>query len=132
MNILGNRLKSLRSEKEVGQKDIADFLNISTSAYGFYEQGKRKPPSEILNKLAEYFNVSVDYLLGRTDIKNIKNKSVEDEDPEEKDIEEMIDELMEQQGLMLCGEPMSDTDKILLRNSIRSTIELAKTMRNKK
>lgn len=50
----------------------------------------------------------------------------------EKDIETMIDELMEQQGLMLCGEPMSEEDLFLLRNSIRSTIELAKSMRNKK
>ena len=45
----------------------------------------------------------------------------------------MIDELMEQKGLMLCGEPMSEEDMFLLRNSIRSTIELAKTMKaNKK
>ena len=47
--------------------------------------------------------------------------------------EKMIDELMEQKGLMLCGEPMSEEDMFLLRNSIRSTIELAKTMKaNKK
>ena len=67
------RLKELRHEKNVLQKDVANYLNITTSAYGFYEQGKRIPDSETLTKLANYFNVSLDYLVGKTNMKNHSN-----------------------------------------------------------
>lgn len=67
--MISERLKALRQEKDVLQKDIANYLNISTSAYGFYEQGKRTPDANIINKLADYFDVSVDYLIGKTDIR---------------------------------------------------------------
>lgn len=69
-NILGERLKKLRMQKEKLQKDIANYLSITTSAYGYYERGERQPNPEMLLKLAEYFNVTTDYLLGRTDIPN--------------------------------------------------------------
>ena len=71
MSILSERLKSLRYEKEIMQKEIATYLNITTSAYGFYEQDKRKPTPEVLSKLAKFYNVSVDYLLGITNVRNI-------------------------------------------------------------
>lgn len=68
--MFAKRLKELRSEKGVVQKDVANFLNITTSAYGFYEQGKRVPDTDIMIKLSDYFNVSLDYLLGKEDVKN--------------------------------------------------------------
>lgn len=64
------RLKQLRIEKELLQKDVAAKINITTSAYGFYEQGKRMPDAEILIELADFFDVSIDYLLGKSDILN--------------------------------------------------------------
>lgn len=67
MQVMPMRLKKLRQDAGLLQKDIAKKLNISTSAYGYYEQGKRIPDSTTLDKLAEIFNVSADYLLGRTD-----------------------------------------------------------------
>jgi len=67
--MLSKRLKALRQENNLLQKDIAKKLNISTSAYGFYEQGKRTPDLETVLKLAEIFDVTIDYLLGRNDIK---------------------------------------------------------------
>lgn len=75
--MLGNRLKNLRLEKNVLQKDVAQHLNITTSAYGFYEQGKRTPDIEIITKLSNYFNVSIDYLLGKTNIKEPADKILE-------------------------------------------------------
>lgn len=62
-----NRLKQLRESKELLQSDVANFLGISTSGYGFYETGKRTMPSNKAKKLAEFFNVSMDYLLGNDD-----------------------------------------------------------------
>ncbi len=66
------RLKQLREEKELRQGDIAKVLNITASAYGFYEQKRIEPNIEVLNKLASFYDVSVDYILGRTDIRNMR------------------------------------------------------------
>lgn len=73
-NILGTRLKELRIKNEKFQKDIAEYLNISDVAYGYYEKGERQPNPDMLLKLANYFNVTTDYLLGRTDIPNSEEK----------------------------------------------------------
>lgn len=73
--MLGERLKKLRKERGLLQKDIAKMLNISTSAYGYYEQNKRDPDTKTLQLLADFYNVSVDYLLGRTDIRNPYEKT---------------------------------------------------------
>lgn len=62
--------KTLRKEKNVTQKEIATYLNVSDRLVGYYENGQRMPPPDILEKIADYFNVTVDYLLGRTNIKN--------------------------------------------------------------
>lgn len=136
MSNLSDRLKLLRNEKKVMQKDIANYLNISTSAYGFYEQGKRTPTPEILSSLAEYFDVSVDYLIGRIDMKQTYNKNSVKIDKNEKDVEELLEETMsqilDQKGLMLNGQIVDDDDLVLLRNAIKNGIELAKTMQKSK
>ncbi len=65
-----NRLKQLRLEKNLFQEDIAKFLDVSISAIGFYENEKRDMSPKTIIKLAEFFNVSTDYLLGKSDIRN--------------------------------------------------------------
>ena len=70
---LQDRLKSLRKENKYTQEDIGKFLNMTTSGYGYYEQGKNKPPLEILQKLASLYSVSLDYLLGNDDVR-LKNE----------------------------------------------------------
>lgn len=74
-----NRLKFLREEKGLFQSDIAKILGVSVAAVGFYENEKRDMSPETIIKLAEYFNVSTDYLLGKTDVRNpeeLKNKKL--------------------------------------------------------
>ena len=61
------RLKELRTKKGLFQKDIADFLDVERTTYVKYENGAIEPNHEVLKKLADYFEVSVDYLLGRSD-----------------------------------------------------------------
>lgn len=73
-----NRLKLLREEKGLFQSDIAKILGISNAAVGFYESGKRDMSTETVIKLAEYFNVSTDYLLGKSDIRNSEDKIKEE------------------------------------------------------
>lgn len=60
-------LKKLRKENKKTQTQMATYLGITQSAYAMYESGDRTPPADMLNKLADYFDVSVDYLLGRTE-----------------------------------------------------------------
>lgn len=62
------RLKELRKESNKTQKELADYLNIKQNTYSQYENGQRQVPIEVLLRLADYFEVSVDYLLGRTDM----------------------------------------------------------------
>lgn len=57
-------LKKIRQEMNKTQKDVASFLGVDRSTYTKYETGDSEPNFEILKKLAEYFNVSIDYLLG--------------------------------------------------------------------
>ncbi|MBW2672110.1 MAG: helix-turn-helix domain-containing protein [Deltaproteobacteria bacterium] len=62
----GNRLRQLRKEKGLTQAELAKLLSIGESTISFYESGKRQPDYETLIRIADLFNVSVDYLLGRT------------------------------------------------------------------
>lgn len=70
------RLKFLRKEKGFTQEKTANFLKISRVAYNTYELGTRQPDPQMLLKIADYFNVSVDYLLGRTDVKTPINELI--------------------------------------------------------
>jgi len=65
-----NRLKLLREERGLFQSDIAKFLNVSIAAIGFYENEKRDMSPNTIIKLSEYFGVSTDYFLGKSDIRN--------------------------------------------------------------
>ena len=61
------RLKQLRTKKQLSQEELAKELGVSKSAIGMYERGKRTPPYESLEEIADYFNVDMDFLMGRTD-----------------------------------------------------------------
>lgn len=66
-----NRLKDLRKEKGLTQKNVAKVLDITPQAYGLYEMEKRDIPTEFLKVLSTFFNVSIDYIIGKSDFKNI-------------------------------------------------------------
>lgn len=66
----GNNLKKIRQENEMTQEELAKKINTSRSNIANYENDKNMPSIEILNKLSEILNCSVDYLLGKTNIKN--------------------------------------------------------------
>lgn len=64
MHVLGERLRDLRDEFNYDQRDMGKKLNITSSAYGYYEQNRNQPSLDTLVKLAKIFNVTTDYLLG--------------------------------------------------------------------
>ena len=63
------RLKDLREDLDIKQEVIAKYLNVKQNTYSQYENGQRQLPVSVLIKLAKYYNVSTDYILGLTDIK---------------------------------------------------------------
>lgn len=65
--MLGKRLKRLRSEKKLTQMELAEKIGVTHVSISGYESGKRTPDTETLTKIADFFNVSTDFLLGRTD-----------------------------------------------------------------
>ncbi len=73
MNMLKDKLKELRKKKGITQTEFAKEFNISVGTIGNWETGNREPDYEMLKKIAKYFNVSTDYLLGETD--EIKEKA---------------------------------------------------------
>lgn len=69
-------LKQLREQSRLSQKDIADYLGITRQAVASYELAKREPDYEILKKLADYFGVSIDYILGRANCRDLNALTV--------------------------------------------------------
>ena len=67
VNIRFHRLKDLREDNDKFQKDVAEILRISQQYYSEYELGNRTIPTELLIKLAIYYNTSLDYIVGLTD-----------------------------------------------------------------
>ena len=62
------RIRNLREDNDLKQQDLANYLNCSQVCYSRYELGSRDIPTEVLIKLADYYDTSTDYLLGRTTI----------------------------------------------------------------
>lgn len=73
--MFGDKLKRLREAQGLSQQQLADKLDMSPSGIGMWEQNRRQPDNETLKKVAQFFDVSTDYLLGN-DIKEDKNKEL--------------------------------------------------------
>lgn len=61
------RIRDLREDRDLLQKDLAAYLQCSQVCYSYYEMGKRDIPTDVLLRLADFYATSTDYLLGRTD-----------------------------------------------------------------
>ncbi len=79
---MGEKLKSLRLEKKLTQKQVADRIGLAISAVSSYESGSRYPSYDVLVRLAHIFHVSTDYLLGMTDKRNIDVTGLADDEIE--------------------------------------------------
>lgn len=131
--MIGKRLKELRVERNLLQKNVAKHLNITTSAYGYYEQGKRKPDTETIKKLADFFNVSTDYLLGRTEDKedytkvNINFCNNNAEHLNYKGLERKLMERLLNEGIIIKDESIPEYifEKVL-KYGTEATIEILK------
>ena len=82
--MLGDKLKELRESKKITQQDMANVLGIARGTYAHYEINRREPDNDTLKKIANYFNVSTDYLLDRISMPNntLIQKQYKDEQAE--------------------------------------------------
>ena len=89
----GERLKKLRTSKRLTQEELGKIVHVSKVSISGYERGERSPDRETLTDLADYFEVSTDYLLGRTDDKEKAPTLVAahlDDDVSEEDMEDIL------------------------------------------
>lgn len=117
--MIQERIKTLRLEAKLTQKQIAEKLGISIAYYSQWEVGKRTPASKNLQKLADIYNVSTDYLLGNTDEK--KSTKVEE------DLEKSLDTFKS-----FDGKPMSDHDRNVIRKILRNMFDDEKWLMHNK
>lgn len=110
-NDFGNNLKKLRNKAGMTQKKLAYELDVSPSAVGMYEHGRRKPDYEMLIKVSRLFSVSIDSLVGNTDISNEATDI----------IKEMRTKILNGNNITLNGVLMSKEE----REQLLSAIEIA-------
>lgn len=79
MNRFADRLKQLREEASLSQNELAQFLKTTRSRISMYEQGQREPDFEMQETIADYFNVDLDYIMGRTSIRKSISVNLLDE-----------------------------------------------------
>lgn len=106
--MLSQRLKQLRLDNRLTQSEMAKILGTSQPSYQNWEKGVRTPTAKNLEKIAKFFNTSVDYLLGKTDIKNSSELSDTD-----------ITEFLNNGTVSYDGKPMTDHDKEVLTQVIK-------------
>lgn len=140
--MLAERLIELRKKQKITQQTIADYLGITRPAYTAYERGSRQPDYEILEKIADYYKVSVDYLLGRTNnpspqkSDSLPELTEKEEQDIAKDLERMLKALDADNGYASFDgrdiEEMDEEDKELLKASLENSLRLAKRMAKQK
>jgi transcriptional regulator with XRE-family HTH domain len=131
--VLGERLKKLRIDKKLTQEQLGEKINVTKVSISGYENGNRSPDTETLQRLANYFNVSTDYLLGRTDNPNPPGElpalTEKDEKDIAKDLEKIINNLSTDGYAHFDGrsiEELDEEDKELLIASLENSMRLAK------
>jgi len=98
--MIGERLKKLRQERGILQRQLAEMLKITQQTISLYESNKREPDAETLSKIADFFGVTIDYLLGRTDTPSPVDK-ITDSVSDDPELAKFWDELKEREDLQL-------------------------------
>jgi len=129
MSTFGSRLKELRLENNMTQEQLGKLLKKSKNNISQYERDIRQADDETKKIIADYFNVSIDYLVGYSDNRNSpkdNNKTIDEE------LEEILKKLnSDGSALMFKGQPLSDKAKEALLSSLKHTLELAEKMNKK-
>lgn len=126
--------ETLLKERNVTAYRVAKETGIATATLSDWKNGRSKPKQDKLKKIADYFGVSLDYLVGKTDIRKTpteQNWKPQLTEKDERDIQKKLTSMLEdldnsEDTLMYDGEPMDDLTKELVRDSLEHIIRLAK------
>jgi len=97
----GERIRACRENKGYTQKHVAEKLNIKNSSLSMIESGKYEPSLEVLKNIAEFYNVTVDYLLGKSDDSAMTEEQYKQLDEETKRILYMLEQIDPEERLVL-------------------------------
>lgn len=112
--MLSERLISLRKSKKKTQEEIANVIGVTRPAYTAYERGTRTPDYDVLKTLADYYEVSIDYLLGhKNDINNTDEEKIDEE------LQEFIDNVK----VWYKNEPKTSEEKLKLMKEMFDIIK---------
>lgn len=135
MDNLGIKLRELRLKSNKTQQEVANILCINRVTYTQYESNKRSPQPDMLKKIADLFNVSLDELLGRTIANSTTQDKLSPRDEQQiaDDLEKMLADLDNQNSLAAMGGTVEDEeDRELLKASLLTSMRLAKKLAKKK
>lgn len=135
MDNLGIKLRELRLKSNKTQQEVANILCINRVTYTQYESNKRSPQPDMLKKIADLFNVSLDELLGRTIANSTTQDKLSPRDEQQiaNDLEKMLADLDNQNSLAAMGGTVEDEeDRELLKASLLTSMRLAKKLAKKK
>lgn len=120
-NQLGAKIKQLRKKAGMTQSELAARLEVSPSAVGMYEQGRREPDNNTLRKLCTVFGVSGDYLIGNSENTGVRGNV---------EVAEVFDEFTKrlscQEGLMFDGVLLDNNDRMKIIEAIKVVAALAR------
>ncbi len=126
VDIFSKRLKDMRRDNGKTQEDMAKLLNIRRSTYGEYERGKIMPPVDKIKILADYFGVSVDFLMGNTNFKTHEERNESDPMDVSKQMKIILEYLENNQSVLtLDGNTLDDESREVLKLSLESGLKMA-------
>ena len=128
--MFSNRLKELRTEHSYTQEQLAKLVNVSPKTVGAWERGTRQAPIESVMKLSELFDVSTDYLLGKSEKRHYYDLTEKDKRDVGLEVEEVLNGMTG--GINFYGEPMTDEGREKLKASLEMALELSKREAKKK
>lgn len=119
--MLKDRMKIERNNKKISQRELGDYIGVSQQTIGSWEIGRTQPDQESLKQLAQFFNVSLDYLMGKSDIRN--PSFVENSISHDKELAEFWDRMKERENLKILfkqTKDMSENDVAVILRIIKA------------
>jgi len=110
--MLPERLRRLRSEMNMSQRELGNALGLSKGTISMYETGNRIPEPHTLEAIADFFNVSMDYLYGRSDVRRYDSKG--------QPVREVDIEIVIKDGKAIVEGPLTDTQKTAIARVIEA------------
>lgn len=126
-SLFQERLKELRLNKNRTQKELSEYLEVGMSTYGAYERGKIMPPMEKINRLAEFFDVSTDYLIGNTNDRKREFITYNRTDISVS-IENLLNHLKNDITVIVDGRELDGETRQLLYDSLSNNLKMVKSL----